>query len=286
MAIETIPEIRCIRSDAAVLQMNKKNRLSAFIFIFLAVVCLFSYSPSADAKPSSHRLELEQTFRKSHATLVLKNLKTDQVYTFNSERSKQRFTPESSFKVANALIGLEVKAVADEYEVKRWDGIVREFPVWNRDHSLASAMRESAIWYYQAMARDIGQELMQKYVNRIHYGNRDITGGIDTFWLNSSLKISAVEQAEFIEKLVEENLPFQKKTMKTVKRMMIADEQDEYTIHGKTGSRLSDMGLGWYVGYVETDKETWVFATNAAGSGAFAKQLTLTTLEKMKILNN
>ncbi|AYB44124.1 class D beta-lactamase [Paenibacillus lautus] len=268
------------------LQMNKKNRLSAaFIFIFLAVVCLFAYSPSADAKPSSHRLELEQTFRKSHGTLVLKNLKTDQVYTFNSGRSKQRFTPESSFKVANALIGLEVKAVADEYEVKRWDGIVREFPVWNRDHSLASAMRESAIWYYQAMARDIGQEQMQKYVNRIHYGNRDITGGIDTFWLNSSLKISAVEQAEFIEKLVEENLPFQKKTMKTVKRMMIDDEQDEYTIHGKTGSRLSDMGLGWYVGYVETDKGIWVFATNAAGSGAFAKQLTLTTLEKMKILN-
>ncbi|WP_456287418.1 class D beta-lactamase [Paenibacillus sp. AK002] len=268
------------------LQMNKKNRLSAFIFIFLAVVCLFAYSPSADAKPSSHGLELEQIFRKSHATLVLKNLKTDQVYTFNSERSKQRFTPESSFKVANALIGLEVKSVADEYEVKRWDGIVREFPVWNRDHSLASAMRESAIWYYQAMARDIGQELMQKYVNRIHYGNRDITGGIDTFWLNSSLKISAVEQAEFIEKLVEENLPFQKKTMKTVKRMMIDDEQDEYTIHGKTGSRLSDMGLGWYVGYIETEKETWVFATNAAGSGTFAKQLTLTTLEKMKILNN
>ena len=81
------------------LQMKKKNRLSAaFIFIFLAVVCLFAYSPSADAKPSSHRLELEQTFRKSHGTLVLKNLKTDQVYTFNSGRSKQRFTPNPALK--------------------------------------------------------------------------------------------------------------------------------------------------------------------------------------------
>lgn len=65
---------------------------------------------------------------------------------------------------------------------------------------------------------------------------------------------------------------------------MIDDEQDEYTIHGKTGSRLSDMGLGWYVGYIETDKNTWVFATNVAGSGAFAKQLTLTTLVELKIL--
>lgn len=268
------------------LQTKKINRLSAFVFIFFAAVCLFAYSPSAKAKPGSPRLELEQTFRKSHGTLVLKNLKTDQITIFNPERSKQRFTPESSFKVANALIGLEVKAVTDEYEVKRWDGIVREFPTWNRDHSLASAMRESAIWYYKAMARDIGQVQMEKYVNRIDYGNRDITGGIDSFWLNSSLKISAVEQAEFIEKLVEEDLPFQKKTMKTVKRMMIDDEQDEFTIHGKTGSRLSDMGLGWYVGYVETDKNTWVFATNAAGSGTLAKQLTLEVLEKMKILKN
>lgn len=72
--------------------------------------------------------------------------------------------------------------------------------------------------------------------------------------------------------------------MKTVKRIMIDDEQDGYTVHGKTGSRLSDMGLGWYVGYVETDKDTWVFATNVAGSGATAKQLTLNALKKMNIL--
>ena len=99
-------------------------------------------------------------------------------------------------------------------------------------------MRYSAIWYYQELARDIGKETMEDHVNQIDYGNRDITGGIDTFWLNSSLKISAQEQAAFMEKLVEEDLPFEKKTMKTVKRIMIDDEQDEYTVHGKTGTRL------------------------------------------------
>ncbi|MCS7462151.1 class D beta-lactamase [Paenibacillus doosanensis] len=266
------------------LQVKKASRLSIFIAIFAMVLCLFAYSPGADAKSRFHQLELEDIFHNTQGTVVLKNLKTNQVYEYNPERSKERFTPESSYKVANALIGLEVKAVADEYEVKRWDGIVREFPGWNRDHSLASAMRESAIWFYQAMARDIGQERMQDYVNRIGYGNRDISGGIDTFWLDSSLKISAEEQAEFIEKLVEEKLPFQKKTMKTVKRIMIDNEQDAYTVHGKTGTRLSDMGLGWYVGYIETDKDIWVFATNVAGSGSTAKQLTLDTLKKMKIV--
>ncbi|GAA0834906.1 class D beta-lactamase [Bifidobacterium pullorum subsp. gallinarum] len=268
------------------LQMKKLRRLSHLMVVLVTLVGLFAYSPSADAKPGVRPLELQHIFHDTQGTLVLKNLKTDQVYQFNPGRSQQRFTPESSFKVANALIGLEVKAVADEYDVKRWDGIARDFPVWNRDHSLASAMRDSAIWYYQAMARDIGQVPMQHYLNRINYGNRDISGGIDTFWLDSSLKISAIEQADFIERLVEEDLPFQKKTMKTVKRIMIDDEQDEYTIHGKTGSRLSDMGLGWYVGYVETDRNTWVFATNVAESGATAKQLTLETLKTMKILKD
>lgn len=100
------------------------------------------------------------------------------------------------------------------------------------------------------------------------------------------MKISAEEQAAFIEKLVEEDLPYQKKTMKTVKRIMIDDEQEEYTVHGKTGTRLSDMGLGWYIGYIETDKDTWVFATNVAGSGATAKQLTMDTLKNMKIIKD
>lgn len=72
--------------------------------------------------------------------------------------------------------------------------------------------------------------------------------------------------------------------MKTVKRMMIDNEQDDYTIHGKTGTRLSDLGLGWYVGYVETDKTEWVFATNVDGSGSTAKTITLDCLEELEIL--
>lgn len=66
---------------------------------------------------------------------------------------------------------------------------------------------------------------------------------------------------------------------------MIQDEQDEYTLHGKTGTRLSDMGLGWYVGFIETEKETWVFAVNLDGSGTESKQITVETLKKMDILD-
>lgn len=188
------------------------------VIVLLLVAMLFastgsfaSIASSASAKPGIKELHMEELFHGISGTIVIKNLKTDNMYTYNLQRSTQRFTPESSFKVPNALIGLEEHAVEDEYEVKRWDGVVREFDVWNRDHTLASAMRNSAIWYYQAMARDIGPERMQNNLNRIEYGNQDIRGGIDTFWLDSSLTISAQEQAQFMEKLAEETLPFQNK---------------------------------------------------------------------------
>ncbi|WP_188991776.1 class D beta-lactamase [Paenibacillus nasutitermitis] len=238
------------------------------------------------AEPAlTHELKKDALFQGTPGTMIIKNLKTGKQFVYNQKRSIQPYTPESSFKVANALFGLEEEAVADEYEVKRWDGVIRQFEVWNRDHSLASAMRQSAIWFYQALARDIGSDAMQRNLDRIGYGNRDISGGIDTFWLDSSLKISAQEQIDFLEELVNESLPFQKQNMKTVKRMMIDDDQDDYTIHGKTGTRLSDMGLGWYVGYVETKRNIWIFATNVDSSGTTARNITLESLEKLHIIN-
>lgn len=263
---------------------KKKNRLVLAIVTLLFASTTGSAAIPVNAAMKEMRLPCKELFHDVQGTLVVKNLNTDRVYVCNSERSQQRFTPESSFKVPNALIGLEVGAVRDEYEVKRWDGVVRPFEVWNLDHTLASAMRASAIWYYQAMARDIGMERMRSYVDRIRYGNMDISGGIDTFWLDSSLKISAEEQVGFIEDLVEETLPFKEQTMKTVKRIMIDNEQDNYTVHGKTGTRLSDMGLGWYVGYVEHGKTNWVFAANVDSNGTAAKTLTLEALKCLDIV--
>ncbi|MCJ8008786.1 beta-lactamase class D [Lederbergia wuyishanensis] len=257
------------------------------ILVMLSLAAVFSMNTVTNAAQINiNEDKLEKIFKGVEGTTVIKNVKTGKTYIVNEKRSKERFTPESTFKVPNAVIGLTVKAVKNEYEVKRWDGIIREFEAWNTDHSLASAMRESAIWFYQDMARDIGVKQMQSNIDKMNYGNQDISGGIDTFWLDSSLKISAHEQVSFIEKLVKEELPFDKQVLKTVKRLMINDDQDSYVIHGKTGTRLSDLGLGWYVGYVETSKDVWVFATNVDGSGTVAKNITRDCLHELKIFNN
>nr|WP_242691222.1 class D beta-lactamase [Cytobacillus praedii] len=263
---------------------KKIYQLAALLF-FSMILVFTGLSTETNAEvQKTKRLMIEGLFNGKDGTMVLKNLKSDNIYVYNSERSTKRLTPESTFKVPNSLIGLETGAVRDEYEVKRWDGVIREFENWNRDHSLASAMRESAIWYYQDMARDIGENMMINYINQMGYGNGDITGRIDKFWLDSTLKISALEQADFMENLVEEELPFNEKSQKTVKRMMIQDEQDSFTLHGKTGTRLSDMGLGWYIGFVENDKETWVFAVNIDGSGTEAKNIAVEVLKEKEII--
>nr|WP_310258186.1 class D beta-lactamase [Fictibacillus barbaricus] len=247
-------------------------------------VLVFTGTGISNAEQQTKKLKIHELFNGKEGTMVLKNLNNNKIYVYNENRASERFTPESTFKVPNALIGLQTKAVRDEYEVKRWDGVLMQFETWNRDHSLASAMRESAIWYYQDMARDIGETNMQEHVNKFEYGNKDISGGIDSFWLDSTLKISAIEQADFIEKLVKEKLPIEKKHQKTVKRMMIQNDEDNYLLHGKTGTRLSDYGLGWYVGYVVTSKKTWVFAVNIDGSGTEAKNIAIETLKKQKII--
>ena len=265
--------------------MNKLKKLAIVLLTLLVVGATVGLLVGANtAKVKIKELQVDHLFADTQGTIIMKNLKNHKTYAYNLERGKERFTPESTFKVPNALIGLEEEAVEDEYDVKRWDGTVRQFEEWNRDHTLGSGMRHSVIWYYQAMARDIGAEKMQDHLDQINYGNHDISGGIDTFWLDSSLRISALEQLAFMEQLVREKLPYHKQTMKTVKRIMIEDEQDTYTIHGKTGTRLSDTGLGWYVGFVETKKDIWVFATNVDGSGSTAKDITLQCLNQLRII--
>jgi beta-lactamase class D len=264
-----------------------------YLFIFLLFTGILGYTAQAQT-PTKERtskerfniknLDVDEFFSNENGTFLLRDVKTGKSFVYNQERATTRLTPESTFKVPNALIGLQVKAVRDEYDVKRWDGVKREFDTWNRDHTLGSAMRESAIWYYQEMARDIGEQRMKEWVQKISYGNEDISGGIDHFWLNSSLKISALEQANFIEKLYKEELPFDKPVMKTVKRMMIQEEGDHYTLYGKTGTRLSDMGLGWYVGFIKVDNHSYVFITNVDGSGTQAKNITLNILKKYNLI--
>jgi len=194
---------------------------------------------------------------------VLYDLKNDSYLKYNSSRCAERFIPASTFKIFNSLIGLETGAVKDEFEIFKWDSINRSYDSWNQDLDMVKAFKYSGVWYYQELARRIGEKKMQKYISSNHYGNEDISGGIDLFWLNGGIGISANEQIEMLKKLYHNELKFSQRSMDIVKRIMIYDQNDEYTIRAKTGwaLRVEDQ-VGWFVGYVEKGSDVYFFAIN------------------------
>lgn len=265
--------------------MKKLKNLAVFLLL-IGVAFLAYMQPSGEAKGNKDnlnvkKLDVDNYFANYDGTFILRDIRNGETFIYNNERANQKFAPQSTFKVPNSLIGLQVGAVENEYDIKYWDGVEREIPVWNQDHVLGSAMRNSVVWYYQAMARDIGEARMKEWVQKIAYGNQDISGGIDQFWLSNSMKISPLEQADFMEKLDKEELPFDKDVMKIVKRMMIQAEGDHYTLYGKTGQ---GSGIGWYVGFIKLKDHSYVFVTNIAGTSKDAKNITMDILNKYHLM--
>ncbi|WP_202081313.1 class D beta-lactamase [Caldalkalibacillus salinus] len=264
--------------------------LLAILGLFLTGCTVLEEQPTQAAsnqdKPLNvNHMEVDQFFEGKDGTFVFRDMNKESTYIYNEERANQAFAPQSTFKVPHSLIGLQVGAVVDEYDIKYWDGKERAIEVWNQDHTLGSGLRHSVVWYYRAMARDIGEERMQEWIDNITYGNQDISGGIDQFWLSSSLQITPIEQARFMEALYHEDLPFDQDVMKTVKRMMIQMEGDgdDYILYAKTGQ---GSGIGWYVGFIKTENQAYAFATNMASTSADAKKTTIDILKAYHLITD
>ncbi|SEG45852.1 penicillin-binding transpeptidase domain-containing protein [Paenibacillus sp. UNC499MF] len=242
-------------------------------------------------------LDLAGEFAGYEGCFLLYGLQDQTYYVYNPPQCEKRLSPASTFKITSSLIGLETGAV-DENTVVPWDGHPYRYPEWNKDHTLASALANSVTWFYQKMAVRIGSGHMQDYLHRIGYGNEDIQGGIDTFWLGSSLQISAVEQVDFLAKLYGDRLPFSAKTSGLVKRMLVLEKQGVAVLSGKTGTcnagacvseePRNDV-LGWFVGHLEKDGQEYVFALNVEAdmkaNGSAARKIAVEILRKMKLWN-
>ncbi|HUP97565.1 MAG TPA: class D beta-lactamase [Usitatibacter sp.] len=185
-------------------------------------------------------------------TLVLLEPALDRYSVLDEARAKQRFLPASTFKIPNALIGLEVGAITDGAEIFRWDGRPKPVPAWERDHTLASGMRASAVWMFQEVARRIGKARMREWIDRLEYGNRDLSGGIDLFWLQGGLRVSAMEQVDFLHRLAEGRLPMTQRSQRLVREALVVEKTRAYTLYAKTGSNDSGRNaIHWWVGWVE-----------------------------------
>ena len=196
-------------------------------------------------------------------TFVLFEPTRDRVQVLDEARARRGYLPASTFKIPNALIGIETGAIADEHEVFEWDR--RPYPraVWEMDHTLDTGMRDSVVWMFQEVARRTGKGRMREWLDRLEYGNRSMAGGIDQFWLQGGMRVSAMEQVAFLHRLAEGRLPASQRAQRLVRNAMVVEKARDYTLHAKTGTASGSNAIGWWVGWVERrGRVEAVFAVN------------------------
>jgi beta-lactamase class D len=234
------------------------------------LLCLAGRAAPAAAQDVSR--DLGVCFPGFRSTLVLRDLAGGRTVRHGAALARARTAPCSTFKIPNSIIGLETGVIPDASSVLPWDGVPRALSDWNRDHDLRSAMKHSVVWYYQEAARRIGPERMQHWVSALRYGNQDTSGGIDRFWLGSSLRLSPDEQVDFLARLHAGDLAASPRSIAIVKDLLVQEAPGPGIVYrGKTGT-CQDPGAadphGWWVGSVEEQGRLSVFAALIEGPGA------------------
>lgn len=194
--------------------------------------------------------------------IYIYDLQKNKFTVYDRARMDTGFVPASTSKILHSLIFLDSHAVKDENEIIKWDGVKRWVPEWNQDHSLKTALKASAAWFYVEASKRAGRETMQKYYDAAQYGNRDTTGFGEDYWVKGKLRITPRQQIEFLVKFYENRLPISPPVLALVKDMLVYEKTDKYIIRGKTGwSQDFDPWVGWWIGYVERGDNVYFFAT-------------------------
>ncbi len=210
-----------------------------------------------------------------NCTVVLDEADGKVIYRKGS--CKERFAPQSTFKLPLAIIGYDAGILIDEHS-PRWD-YQAKFDRPERERKATDPTtweKDSIVWYSQEITRRLGREAFADYIRRFDYGNRDVSGGpggtegLTESWLMSSLTISADDQVAFLRRFLGSELGVSDRarsmTMAILPRFRA---EDGWEVQGKTGSgslrgkngRIDrDKPLGWFVGWAVKDGRRVVFA--------------------------
>jgi len=247
------------------------------LLLILSVVCCFAACSPNNVKEDE---ALGKYFDSAgvKGTFALFDNGTGDFTIYNLNRYKDSaYSPASTFKVVHSLIALETGVVSNEKMTILLDSAV----------TMETAFKNSIEPYYQEVARRIGKDTMQFWLDSLQYGNHTIGKSIDSFWLNNSIKLTPDEQLGIMKRLFFNQLPFQKRTHEIVKRMMLRESNANYQLSYKTGLTYTEKGdqLGWVVGWIEENKHPYFFVLNLEGPSTIPLVETRITLLK-KILSS
>jgi len=246
------------------------------------ILAITSSVVSCYSKQPKELPDLKKVFDKYsvEGSILIYNQNENVYMGYNMERCNVTFCPASTFKIPNTLIALET-GIATTETVFTWNGEKRTFPAWEKDMTINEAFQVSAVPVYQEIARRIGVERMKYYTQLFNYGNLDINAkNIDKFWLEGESNITQYQQVYFLHKLYNLQLPISENAMKLTKEIMLHETKNNYKISGKTGWAIrQNESVTWFVGYIETDNNVYIFATNVAPN----KDTDLNTFSQVRI---
>jgi len=250
------------------------------LLIFSVVLTALFATP---AQSTSWPKPLADYIPEFDSCILIYQQEADLLIAQNSERCALPLSPCSTYKIPHALIALDSGVLTGPEHQIPWDGKPRARKATNRDHNLATAIRYSVVWYFQQVAQMIGAQRMQDYLDRMAYGNRDISGGIERFWLGNSLKINAYQQLDLLKQLKAGTLPASSAAQEHVRNMLILNTDVPGMLRGKTGScRGKPSDHGWFVGWLINDDRTTFFVSNIIGKEAWGLKAQRYTYEILK----
>ncbi|WP_277406161.1 BlaR1 family beta-lactam sensor/signal transducer [Lacrimispora xylanisolvens] len=289
--------IRCIasyRKETTWKQWKSRFLLTATSLVLLAFIPVMSVNASSGSfypfyPEHMKQLDLDTCFYGFEGSFILYGVNSHQYYIYNQKAGTTRISPDSTYKIYSALCALDQGVITPDSSYIKWDGSAFPFEAWNQDQNLNTAMSRSVNWYFKALDEKSGISALKGYTRRLEYGNQDLSGGIGSYWLESSLKISPVEQVELLTRLCQGTLPFQPDHIKAVKDSLYISDSQGVSLYGKTGTgNINGKDVnGWFIGFAQSQDETYVFSTNIqsdqSANGRTAAAITLDILESQNI---
>ena len=222
-------------------------------------------------------------------TFVLYDQQNEHYTIYNQELAQTRFSPNSTYKIMSAIIALENQTITIDHNEMAWDHTQYPIAQWNQNQTLQTAMTYSTNWYFQNLDHLTSKKTIQNYLERFHYGNMKINS-IQDYWLESSLKISPLEQVQFLRNLNQEQSHIQKENVQYIKSTLLLQQQGQTSLYGKTGSgKINGHEVnGWFIGFIEKNTHTYYVATYIKGeddvNGMKAAEITLSLLDELGII--
>lgn len=237
--------------------------------------------------PAENEVDYSDSFNGINGCAVFFNPEENTYNIYNKELIDEQISPYSTFKIINSLMGLSQNIVTSADSKLGYNGEVYWKKEWNKDITFEEAFKESCVWYYEKIMDSLDKEYVQKTLNDLNYGNSDIGAwnedSHNTYWISSSLKISPIEQVKVLETIFEGKSSFEAKDVNLVKNFMLVENDENYSVYGKTGSAKDTNS--WFTGFIEKNDKKTYFAVRINDesqklAGSVAKNIALNIIKQ------